>query len=78
MAWYSNKFGMKYPLLLYFLGTKIVEVCLFGFSYFAHYGIAKSFVVGQTLGRFGDLEHMVPALTPSDIMADIMINLGSI
>ena len=50
----------------------------YGFSYFAHYGITKSFVLGQPLCRLRDLELMIPALMPSDITADITINPGSI
>ena len=48
------------------------------FSYFAHYGIVNSFVLGQPLYRFGDLELVIPALVLFDITADIMINPGSI
>jgi len=38
----------------------------------------KSFVLGQPLYRFGDLELVIPALMLFDITADIMINPGSI
>ena len=62
----SDRGLLKYACLL---------VC---FSYFAHYGIVKSFVLGQPLYRFGDLELVIAALTPFDIMADIMINPGGI
>ena len=41
---------------------KIVKECLFGFSYFAHFGITKSFVLGQPLCRLRDLELMIPCL----------------
>ena len=38
----------------------------------------KSFVLGQPLYRFGDLELVIPALMLFDITADIMINPGGI